>query len=209
MAKVNKAVLAENSPSYHHGNLHQELLVKGLEQLKRVGPDKVSLRALAREIGVSQTAPYRHYADKNALLAALAAQGYSQLSHEIGQASLSVDDDEERFMAVGLAYIHFARTNPELYKLMFGSVLACSMDYPEFVEAGQQAFTVILDHVQQGINHKLFAQKDPRMLGYGAWAMVHGIASLWIDGMYECSDSDEEIIIVESLRLLLHGILQR
>ena len=72
-------LMKEATPSYHHGNLRTALLEKAKEHLIEKGPDKISLRALAREIGVSQTAPYRHFPDKTMLLAALAAEGFKQL----------------------------------------------------------------------------------------------------------------------------------
>ena len=92
-----------------------------------------------------------------------------------------------------------------------------AMDFPELVEAGQQAFSVILTLIQEGIDRKHFVQEDARVLANGAWSMVHGIASLWIDGMYRCSDGTfpeegqelDETIIANSLKLLTNGILYR
>ncbi len=214
---MTNSALAEATQSYHHGNLRRELLKQALEHLKQVGPDKISLRALARDIGVSQTAPYRHFPDKNALLAALAAHGHRQLT-EVTQAAVdAAEDDAQKFIDIGLAYIDFARANPELYKLMFGPVLESPMEFPELVEAGQRAFAMILTVIQEGINRKHFVQDDARILANGAWSMVHGIASLWIDGMYRCADgtfpSDEthldETVIANSLKLLVNGILYK
>ena len=202
--------MLDTHQSYHHGNLRQELLEKALEQLKQVGPDKVSLRALAREIGVSQTAPYRHFSDKNALLAALAAQGYHQLTHQTKIATVDCQDAAEKMVRSGLAYILFARQNPELYKLMFGPVIECPLDYPDLSEAGQAAFQVILHICEQGVQSGRFTNQDASLLAHSTWAMVHGMASLWIDGMYQCTGRQhDDTLITDSLELTLHGVLKR
>ncbi|WP_020409092.1 TetR/AcrR family transcriptional regulator [Hahella ganghwensis] len=207
---MEKSAVLDTQQSYHHGNLRQELLEKALEQLKQVGPDKVSLRALARDIGVSQTAPYRHFSDKNALLAALAAQGYQELTRATLAASENCEDSAQKMLQAGLAYIHFARHHPELYKLMFGPVIECPLEYPDLAEAGQGAFKVIMAICEEGVQAEMFVNQDASLIAHSIWAMVHGIASLWIDGMYQCTERQhDESLIIDSLQLALHGVLKR
>lgn len=204
--------------TYHHGNLRQALLEVALRHLQTLGPDKISLRALAREVGVSQTAPYRHFDDKNALLAALAEDGYRRLTAATTLDARAPGDAVERLYRSGLCYIRFAQEHPELYKLMFGPVIEQPLSYPALQEAGSEAFNVILELVQAGIASGAFAEENPQLLAMSCWAMVHGIASLLIDGMYECSASNlnaggqvvpATVLVQESLRLALQGVLRR
>ncbi len=197
--------------SYHHGNLRQELLDTALKHLRQSGPDKISLRALAREIGVSQTAPYRHFPDKNALLAALAAEGFQRLREGTEAEALVAGQTLQGIYRAGLAYIRFARENPELYKLMFGPVIENPQSYPELKESGERSFETILRIVTLGVEEGVFARNDPALIALTCWSVVHGIASLLIDGMYDCAESGlaEEEVVSGTLGLALRGILAR
>ena len=124
--------------SYHHGNLRAELLDTAIEQLRETGADDLSLRALARAIGVSQTAPYRHFADKGELLAAMATRGYRQLLSALRQAEQSAGDcPKAKLVAVAHAYVDYAASNPQLFKLMFGPAVQPMQKYPELREASR------------------------------------------------------------------------
>ncbi|MDX5299102.1 MAG: WHG domain-containing protein [Gammaproteobacteria bacterium] len=197
------------SSTNHHGNLREALLDRALEHLREVGPDKISLRALARDIGVSQTAPYRHFTDKTAVLAALAAQGFRHLGQQTRAAIEGISDARDAFLKAGFAYIHFARTNPELYRLMFGPLLAPELDYPELHEAGEATFTLLVELVALGLEQGVFVPGDPLPMANTAWALVHGLASLLIDGRYQCVGvEDLDAQLERSLRLSLHGYMR-
>ncbi|WP_250656972.1 TetR/AcrR family transcriptional regulator [Alkalimarinus coralli] len=195
---------------YHHGNLKQALLDTALEHLRLHGPDKISLRALARDVGVSQTAPYRHFEDKTALLAALATEGFRRLydaSHSTLKAECSAAD---ALQMSGKSYIHFALDNPELYRLMFGPMLSPDDDFPELEEAGGNAFRVIVSLVQRGIDSGEFVNKDPLLVANSTWAMVHGISSLMLDRRFDCVEGGiSESVLDESLSLIMIGITVR
>jgi len=196
--------------SYHHGNLKQALLETALEHLKLHGPDKISLRALARDVGVSQTAPYRHFEDKTALLAALAAEGFRRLNKASGLVINSECSAASALQVSGKAYIHFALDNPELYRLMFGPMLSPDDDFPELEEAGSQAFDVIVSIVLRGIESGEFVNKDPLLVANSTWAMVHGISSLMLDRRFDCVDGGiSESVLDESLDLIMLGLLAR
>ncbi len=196
--------------SYHHGNLKQALLETALEHLRLYGPDKISLRALARDVGVSQTAPYRHFEDKTALLAALAAEGFRRLNKASGLVINSENSAAKTLQMSGKAYIHFALDNPELYRLMFGPVLSPDGDFPELEEAGGQAFGVIISIVQRGIERGEFVNKDPLLVANSTWAMVHGIASLMLDRRFDCVEGGlSESVLDESLDVIMLGLLVR
>lgn len=195
---------------YHHGNLKQALLDKALDHLRLHGPDKISLRALARDVGVSQTAPYRHFEDKTALLAALATEGFRRLYTVSHLATLDEGSAADALQKSGKAYIHFALDNPELYRLMFGPMLSPDDDFAELEEAGGNAFNVIVSLVQRGIETREFVDKDPLLVANSTWAMVHGISSLMLDRRFDCVEGGiSESVLDESLSLILLGLKVR
>ena len=163
--------------SYHHGELPVVIMRLALKHIEREGTEKLSLRALAREAGVSQTAPYRHFPTKKCLLAALATQGFVELRESIQSIVASDQTVEERFMQMGVAYIEFALDNPTTYHLMFGSVLADFTEYDMLHEAAKDAYAQVRRCEEELIQAK---QLDVNATRFGGviWAGVHGIASL-------------------------------
>ena len=128
-----------SSKSYHHGNLRAELLDTAIAQLQEVGVEDLSLRALARSIGVSQTAPYRHFSDKTELLAAMATRGYRNLLEKLRRAGESAGDcPKEQLAAFALAYVDYAAENPQLFKLMFGPAVQPAARFPELRDASRE-----------------------------------------------------------------------
>ena len=191
--------------SYHHGNLRQVLLTEARQQLHESGADKLSLRALARAVGVSQTAPYRHFADKETLLVSLMTDGFLELDRCVGtaeQTSHSVDDE---LVNGGLAFVAFACGNSELYKLMFGPLLARKEDYPQLKEAALNSLGRL-----QGIISRKLQSTDQALIWQttiNATALVHGHASMSIDGMPACNPvTGEPIDLRKALKVFADGI---
>ncbi|MFV0477364.1 MAG: TetR/AcrR family transcriptional regulator [Parahaliea sp.] len=167
---------------YHHGNLRAELLDTALEQLQNKGAEALSLRALARAIGVSQTAPYRHFADKNELFAAMAARGYRNLLIALKAAGDKADQSPKaHLLAFGHAYIAYAAANPQLFKLMFGPAIRHSGQYPELREASRATFLLVQSILKQGIELGHFRNQDIVYLANTSWAGIHGLATLLVD----------------------------
>ncbi|MFD2229395.1 TetR/AcrR family transcriptional regulator [Alkalimarinus sediminis] len=195
---------------YHHGNLKQALLDKALDHLRLHGPEKISLRALARDVGVSQTAPYRHFEDKTALLAALATEGFKRL-YNVSNFAINIDGTAaDALQMSGKAYIHFALDNPELYRLMFGPLLSPDENFGELEEAGANAFNVMVGIVKRGISTGEFVDKDPLLVANSTWAMVHGISSLMLDRRFDCVEGGiSESVLDESLNIVLLGLKTR
>ena len=139
------------------------------------GADAVSLRAVARRAGVSAMAPYRHYPDKEALLAAVAVQGFDGL-----RAALRTADDAaapgEALAAQAAAYVGYAVDNPALFRLMFGPKRHGV--HPELTAAGEIAYAVLAERVAA----ERPADADRDVLTLGCWSLVHGLASLFLDG---------------------------
>lgn len=161
--------------SYHHGELRAALVGAALALLSERGADALSLRAVARRAGVSAMAPYRHYADKEALLAAVAAHGFDGLG-----AALRVADEaavaDQALVAQAVAYVGYALENPALFRLMFGSRRLGT--HPELAAAGDAAYAVLAARV--AAETPASVDREARVLG--CWSLVHGLASLFLDG---------------------------
>jgi AcrR family transcriptional regulator len=176
--------MSEPSPSksYHHGNLRAELLDTAVEQLRSSGTESLSLRALARAVGVSQTAPYRHFTDKDELLAALATRGYQSLLGDLQNAAQTAPDcPEEQLFAFARSYVDYAAENPELFKLMFGPSLQPLDKYPELRDASRETLSLVQKILHMGIQQGDFKEQDITYLANAAWAGIHGLATLRID----------------------------
>ncbi len=168
--------------SYHHGNLRAELLTTAALQLQTGGVDALSLRALARAIGVSQTAPYRHFADRSELLAALATQGYQDLLTALQDAGKkAARDPREQLIAFADAYVDYAGDHPDLFKLMFGPAVQSEDKHPDLRLARLETFSLVQDILREGMKQQLFIDQDISYLANAAWAGIHGLATLKVD----------------------------
>ena len=161
---------------YHHGDLKRALFDALSDAVLEVGPASVSLRDLARRAGVSHAAPAHHFGDKRGLLTAFAAEGHRLLADALGQASASSGGD---FTEIGLAYIQFALTHRAHFEVMFRPELL-RRDDPQLLEAARQSS----QHLQGGATGEAAAigTGDGEAVMIAAWSLVHGFATLWLDG---------------------------
>jgi AcrR family transcriptional regulator len=166
---------------YHHGNLQEVLLKASLKLIAENGPAGFTLREVARRAGVSHNAPYRHFHDKDDLLAAVAAEGYRELTDAMAKAAGDYANARERLKHAGLAYIAFALRRPEHFAVMFDAPMP-KHTYPNAAEASENAFAVLVGLVRDCQIGEQSASDDPLRPALLAWSMVHGIAKLAITG---------------------------
>lgn len=167
--------------SYHHGNLKQALLEASLDLIRAVGPDAFTLREVARRAGVSHNAPYRHFRDKEALLAALATEGFDRLTASMTKTAAAASGAVERLRASGRGYVEFAIRHPQHFAVMF-EIPWRFASYPETQAAGARAFGTLVRYVEAcQVEHALPAG-DAMPFALLAWSMVHGVAKLAIGG---------------------------
>ena len=173
----------EASPrAYHHGNLRAELLEQAVRQLRDTPPEQLSLRAVARALGVSQTAPYRHFADKESLLAAIATRGYRDLLAALRLARAGAGDAAAaQLRAVARAYVDFAAEEEQLFRLMFGPLVQPSARHPELREVSRETLLLVQAILEHGMRRCEFEGQDVIYLANAAWAGIHGVAMLRID----------------------------
>lgn len=168
---------------YHHGNLKEALIKAALDLITAKGPAGFTFAEAARAAGVSPAAPYRHFRDRDELMADLARQGFERFA-----AFLSTAWNEGRpdiftaFGNIGKAYLAFARTEPAYYAAMFESGLALD-DYPDLRQAGDRAFAILRDAAEALCQTMPKADRPPAlMLALHVWSLSHGIASLFARG---------------------------
>ncbi|MET7345480.1 TetR/AcrR family transcriptional regulator [Streptomyces sp. NPDC005547] len=160
--------------TYHHGDLHAACLRAARELLEEDGSAALSMRAVARRAGVSPTAPYRHFPDREALVSAVAAEGYRELAERLATAHPAPASPGE-LADVAVAYVRFALDHPALFRAMFAE--PCDPDSEERVAATE----AIAEYVRS-IVRRAFPDVDPEALWTSAWALVHGLAFLHLDG---------------------------
>jgi AcrR family transcriptional regulator len=169
---------------YHHGNLRQALIEAALELIEEQGVPALTLREVARRVGVTHAAPQRHFADRAALVAAVAEQGFRGLrAHmEAVRASAPARAPSRRLRALGVAYVQYALAHPAHLRVMFSAETADKSRYPELASAAQEVHETLVKQIAEGQRQGAVAAGDPDELSFAAWSMVHGCAILLIDG---------------------------
>lgn len=182
--------------TYHHGDLRCALVALALEHVRKGGAESFSLREAARDAGVTSGAAYKHFADKDELLAAVAAEALTLLAHRTQKATANLKG-KERLHAAAMAYIDFAAAEPRLFRLAFsrfGSDSRAEVDgIPDSFEQLRMAVA--------GVQTDPGKPVDPDALAL-AWAVAHGVASLISDGMWKKNDPR----VAAALRLSFKGI---
>lgn len=181
MARPTKDRTAKPDASYHHGDLRTALIAAARHILETEGREALSLRAAARAAGVSQAAPYHHFASKEALLAAIAAQGFDELADVMSKRMAKEADPIARLNASGVGYVAFAVNNPAIFALMFGGLTQQVSGEPALRESGGRAYGVLQSAIMEAQTTKGRAAADGPLAGLWSWCGVYGLAKLVIE----------------------------
>jgi AcrR family transcriptional regulator len=193
--------------SYHHGDLRRALIDGALRILETQGVSALTLRAAARRAGVSQAAPYRHFADKEDLLAAVAAEGFRALSAAMREAADRAGGEIlARFLAIGMTYIRFAVSQPARFRLMFGGQVADREAHLPLRQAAEETFGLLIAGIEEGQKAGVIRDGDQRELSMVAWSAVHGLSALVVDGQLPRGNQDPELVASGVLRDLFLGL---
>jgi AcrR family transcriptional regulator len=191
--------------SYHHGDLKNALIQAGGQILMEEGVGALSLRKVASRAGVSHSAPYAHFTDKQALIAAISTEGFRQLYEKLkAAADANRTDPASMLVEVAYAYLTFALESPAFFKVMFSGILEQEQAYPEFVAMSKKNFQLLVDLVGLGQIAGVLHMGAPDKLAVSIWSMVHGFTALLINHQIPGSIQD-----TGDLKMLLCEVLDQ
>jgi AcrR family transcriptional regulator len=193
MARLTRAASKPDRP-YHHGNLRRALLDEALATIGAEGVDGLTLREIGARLGVSRTALYRHFADKRALLAAVATEGFRTLRQQLVTAWEEGGRGRAAFESMGVAYVRFAVATPSHYRVMFGGFVDPKACDPELAAEAAGAFQALVDALAALQRDAIVRAEAPVKMARFVWAVVHGVAMLGIDGQLREPGAVEELL---------------
>jgi len=196
---------------YHHPDLREAMIRVAEQLLESDGPGGWTVRAAARIAGVSSGAPYRHFADKDTLLAAVAERGFEQLRSEIEGRLASTDGSAlTRLLAVGSAYVDFATSSPGRYQVMFGHDIFDRTLHPNLCEAADRTFGALRDEMARAQEQgALASDQSADAFAAATWAMMHGLSDLLLSGRLDGLGPDAPKEVAAQLgRTMFAGLLK-
>jgi AcrR family transcriptional regulator len=168
--------------AYHHGDLKNALIAAGADVLSKEGVSALSLRKVAQKAGVSHAAPYAHFADKQALIAAISTEGYKKLYEQIALAADQYRSEPlRRFVEASWAYVQFALDEPDQFKVTLSGMIEKEQDYPAFVETAKQTFGLVVEVVEQCQQAGILRQGASDLTAVSVWALIHGFVTLFME----------------------------
>jgi AcrR family transcriptional regulator len=198
--------MTQHRDGYHHGDLRNALVASAVRLIETSGTSSFSLREAAREVGVSANAAYRHFDDKSALMTAVAAFGFRQLATQMVGAMASAAGGRAkgpasvaRFKAVGRAYVEFAVAHPELFRVMFGECGAECRQAEPGDDATEDPWSLLGKTLDALVADGLLATEVRPGAELKAWSVVHGFASLALDGLAALPSADERAAALDAL----------
>jgi AcrR family transcriptional regulator len=161
-------------------DLRQDVLQASLALIEEGGLDRLSMREVARKAGVSHQAPYHYFGDREAILAALAGEGFSRLGQSLARAAADAGEPGDAVVAMGKAYVDFAIRHPPYFQVMFRADAVPLDRYPEARKQENEAFGKLVEEIDKAFTGQ--APEERRKIAVAVWAMVHGLATLILEG---------------------------
>ena len=181
MPKRPKPAKPEHKKHYHHGDLRRALVDSALELVDQEGLEALSTRELSRRLDVSHAAPARHFPNRGALLAEVAAEAFERFAQALARAAKPLPPGPA-FSAMGRAYVRFALEHPGLLRLMFSPELRASTEPSEHLDAASSQAYAVLQAGARGALGAAAAEEDVGAAAFLGWSVAHGAAMLWLDG---------------------------
>jgi AcrR family transcriptional regulator len=167
---------------YHHGDLKNALIKEGLKIISEDGIQGLTLRKVASRIGVTHTAPYAHFADKQALIAAISAEGHHELFKEMNFLYQKYQDEPyKQLVEIGWHYIQFAIKDPEYFRIMFSKVIEDGEIHPEFIEISDKNYEIVSQVIINCQKAGIIDPEDHEKRTIYIWSVIHGLATLIIE----------------------------
>jgi AcrR family transcriptional regulator len=202
---VTIAGMSQARDAYHHGDLRNALVASAARLIEASGPGAFSLREAAREVGVSANAAYRHFDDKSALMSAVAADGHARLAARMRRAMDATTAGRRgaravaRFQAVGRAYVEFAIDHPSIFRVMFGEWGAACRSAEPAACGVETPWTLLGESLDALVDEGVLPAARRPGAELKAWTVVHGFASLTLDGLAAAPSRRERTAMLESL----------
>ena len=191
---------------YHHGDLKNALIQAGSEILAEEGVGSLSLRRVASRAGVSHSAPYAHFTDKQALIAAISTEGFLRLYERLKTVSDANSSDPPRMLVeVAYAYLTFALDSPASFKVMFSGILEQEKAYPDFVANSKKSFELLVLLVEKCQAAGLLKAGDADQLAVSVWSLVHGFTALLLERQIPGTIRDRSeltVLLCQTLNLI-------
>lgn len=195
----------ENKNSYHHGDLKNALISAGVEILAREGVGALSLRKVAKKAGVSHSAPYAHFKDKQALIAAISIEGFKKLHVELQSTVEKYKaNPDQLLLETAWVYFEFAMQESDTFKVMFSGILEKEKDYPDLVDVVQQTFQMVVNVVFTCQAEGILRAGDADLTSVVVWSQIHGLISLYLEGQISHTILDH----YELRKILLYALNQ-
>jgi AcrR family transcriptional regulator len=196
--------------AYHHGDLERALVDAAVTVIRDEGIGALTLRGVGARLGVSRTALYRHFDDKGALLARVAAEGFKQFHEALAAArARAAKRRADPLPAMGAAYMRFALSNPSHYQTMFSGVLTDWERYPELAKHGAAAFNILLDTIREEQQREQIGAGSPLDLAEITWSLMHGLATLGLAGQLQRTPAQLQDLAALACSVLVSGLRRK
>ena len=194
--------------AYHHGDLKAALVEAALEILRQEGLEALTLRAVARRVGVSQAAPYRHFSDRRALVAAVAEHGFTRMREAMLEA-VQAGQGRLGLKQVAVAYVRFGLESPAEYRVMFGPEVAATDDLPALRQTARSVLGFVAEGIAQLQQAGLVGPGNPLLMAIATWSTLHGLVMLTLDGQTTSVAPSVDVIVEEATRIMMFGMAGR